>query len=147
MCKERKEQTRRGCSPNILTQTEKAKALRVPIGIGFCCPTRGMLPAPEFSKIPDSRPSAQPPQELHLRWASAMASAFRQKRCWDGRRAYVRRTDVPVTADLEAGYGDAVENGRRVWDVGAVGINLEDVTGDEDRLRFRLTSTCRLSPP
>ncbi len=34
--------------------------------------------------------------------------------------------DLPVTADLEAGYGDAGETVRRAVDVGVVGANLED---------------------
>jgi 2-methylisocitrate lyase-like PEP mutase family enzyme len=35
-------------------------------------------------------------------------------------------TDLPVTADLEAGYGDPGETVRRAIGVGAVGANLED---------------------
>jgi 2-methylisocitrate lyase-like PEP mutase family enzyme len=38
----------------------------------------------------------------------------------------VGATDLPVTADLEAGYGDAGETARRAIGVGAVGMNLED---------------------
>jgi 2-methylisocitrate lyase-like PEP mutase family enzyme len=38
----------------------------------------------------------------------------------------VTATDLPVTADLEAGYGDAGETTRRAIAVGAVGMNLED---------------------
>lgn len=34
--------------------------------------------------------------------------------------------ELPVTADLEAGYGDAGETVRRAIDVGIVGCNLED---------------------
>jgi 2-methylisocitrate lyase-like PEP mutase family enzyme len=34
--------------------------------------------------------------------------------------------DLPVTADLEAGYGDAGETVARAIDVGIVGANLED---------------------
>lgn len=34
--------------------------------------------------------------------------------------------ELPVTADLEAGYGDAGETVRRAIDVGVVGCNLED---------------------
>lgn len=41
---------------------------------------------------------------------------------------------VPVTADVEAGYGDrpedAARTAREVADAGAVGMNLEDATGD-----------------
>ena len=38
----------------------------------------------------------------------------------------VAATNLPVTADLEAGYGDAGETARRAIGVGAVGMNLED---------------------
>jgi 2-methylisocitrate lyase-like PEP mutase family enzyme len=36
---------------------------------------------------------------------------------------------VPVTADLEAGYGDPVGTAERAWSAGVVGINLEDSRG------------------
>ncbi|MGO4302008.1 isocitrate lyase/PEP mutase family protein [Leifsonia sp. RAF41] len=38
----------------------------------------------------------------------------------------VRTTDLPVSADLEAGYGNAGETIRRAIGVGVVGANLED---------------------
>jgi 2-methylisocitrate lyase-like PEP mutase family enzyme len=38
----------------------------------------------------------------------------------------VAAVDVPVSADLEAGYGDAGETVRRAIEVGVVGANLED---------------------
>ncbi len=48
-----------------------------------------------------------------------------------------RAVKVPVTADVEAGYGDrpedAAETARQVIDAGAVGVNLEDGTGDAQR--------------
>ncbi|HZT92681.1 MAG TPA: isocitrate lyase/phosphoenolpyruvate mutase family protein [Gaiellaceae bacterium] len=37
--------------------------------------------------------------------------------------------DLPVTADLEAGYGDSVGTARAAWDAGVVGMNFEDSTG------------------
>lgn len=37
---------------------------------------------------------------------------------------------VPVTADVEAGYGDIAGTVRGVLDAGAVGMNLEDLEGD-----------------
>ena len=40
-----------------------------------------------------------------------------------------RAVKVPVTADVEAGYGDAVETARAVWAAGGVGMNLEDTEG------------------
>jgi len=41
-------------------------------------------------------------------------------------RRIVAATDLPVSADLEAGYGNAGETIRRAIGVGAVGANLED---------------------
>src|SRR6266404_8573045 len=44
---------------------------------------------------------------------------------------------VPVTADVEAGYGnrpeDAAQTARAVAEAGALGMNLEDATGDPQR--------------
>jgi 2-methylisocitrate lyase-like PEP mutase family enzyme len=37
---------------------------------------------------------------------------------------------IPVTADVEAGYGDPVATAEAVVEAGAVGMNLEDVTGE-----------------
>ena len=34
--------------------------------------------------------------------------------------------DVPVSADLEAGYGDPIGTARLAWEAGAVGMNFED---------------------
>jgi 2-methylisocitrate lyase-like PEP mutase family enzyme len=38
----------------------------------------------------------------------------------------VDAVDLPVTADLEAGYGDAAETARRAIGLGVVGCNIED---------------------
>jgi 2-methylisocitrate lyase-like PEP mutase family enzyme len=38
--------------------------------------------------------------------------------------------DLPVTADLEAGYGDPTGTAATAWAVGAVGMNFEDSPGD-----------------
>ena len=50
---------------------------------------------------------------------------------------------VPVTADVEAGYGqrpeDAARTARNVVDAGAVGMNFEDATGDADHPLTELT--------
>jgi len=53
-----------------------------------------------------------------------------------------RRISVPITADMEAGYGqtpDAVaETVRRVIDAGAVGMNLEDRIEEKPLIEFSL---------
>ncbi len=41
-------------------------------------------------------------------------------------RRIVRATDLPVTADLESGYGDPGGTVRRAIDLGVVGANIED---------------------
>src|ERR1700744_6426916 len=43
-------------------------------------------------------------------------------------RRIAAAVDVPVTADLERGYGDPVGTARPAWDAGLVGINFEDST-------------------
>lgn len=47
-----------------------------------------------------------------------------------------RAVEIPVTADLEAGYGttvkDMVETVKAAIAAGVVGMNLEDVTGDDE---------------
>lgn len=54
-----------------------------------------------------------------------------------------RAVQVPVTADVEAGYGhrpeDAARTARDVLAAGAVGMNLEDATGDPQHPLFDLT--------
>lgn len=40
-----------------------------------------------------------------------------------------RMVKIPVTADVEAGYGDPVQTALAVWRAGAVGMNLEDFSG------------------
>jgi 2-methylisocitrate lyase-like PEP mutase family enzyme len=43
-------------------------------------------------------------------------------------RRIAAAVDVPVTADLERGYGDPVGTARAAWESGLVGINFEDST-------------------
>ncbi|HKV64092.1 MAG TPA: isocitrate lyase/phosphoenolpyruvate mutase family protein [Candidatus Acidoferrum sp.] len=48
-----------------------------------------------------------------------------------------RATNIPVTADLEAGYGttpkDMADTVKAAIAAGIIGMNLEDVTGDDER--------------
>jgi 2-methylisocitrate lyase-like PEP mutase family enzyme len=57
-----------------------------------------------------------------------------------------RSVDVPVTADIEAGYGESMtdleETVRQVIEAGVVGINLEDSRGHDHDLR-PLDEQCR----
>jgi 2-methylisocitrate lyase-like PEP mutase family enzyme len=43
-------------------------------------------------------------------------------------RRIAAAVEVPVTADLERGYGDPVGTARAAWEAGVVGINFEDST-------------------
>lgn len=55
----------------------------------------------------------------------------------------VANTNLPVSADIEAGYSTntkgAVNAAKRAMDIGAVGINLEDSTGNEETPFFEIT--------
>jgi 2-methylisocitrate lyase-like PEP mutase family enzyme len=55
-------------------------------------------------------------------------------------RAVVEATDLPVSADLEKGFGDAPEAAadtiRRACEIGLVGGSIEDATGDPQRPLF-----------
>lgn len=44
----------------------------------------------------------------------------------EGVKRIVDQTDLPVSADLEGGYGDAAETVRRAIGLGVVGANIED---------------------
>jgi 2-methylisocitrate lyase-like PEP mutase family enzyme len=54
-----------------------------------------------------------------------------------------RAVRVPVTADMESGYGttvkDMVETAKAVIAAGAIGMNLEDVTGDDESSHVNVT--------
>lgn len=58
-------------------------------------------------------------------------------------RAVVEATDLPVSADLENGFGhrpeDAAETIRRAAELGAVGGSIEDGTGDNARPIYDLS--------
>lgn len=45
-------------------------------------------------------------------------------------RRIVNAVSVPVTADVEAGYGDAVKTAEELAELGAAGLNLEDTIGE-----------------
>ncbi|HET9483643.1 MAG TPA: isocitrate lyase/phosphoenolpyruvate mutase family protein, partial [Xanthomonadales bacterium] len=52
---------------------------------------------------------------------------------------------VPVTADVEGGYGDVAETVRGIVDAGACGINLEDSAGDGPVLHAIAAQAARIA--
>ena len=85
-------------------------------------------------------------------WSVAQANGFADgeripvELAIDNLRRIVRVTDLPVTIDLESGYGDAPEavgeTVRLAMDAGAVGCNLEDSFPASGRLR-EVVDQCR----
>ena len=60
-----------------------------------------------------------------------------RKEMFDHVARIVRVVNIPVTADVEGGYGDrpedAAETARAVIEAGGIGMNLEDATGNSAR--------------
>ena len=56
-------------------------------------------------------------------------------------RRIAAATDLPVTVDLEAGYGDVAASVAQILDAGAVGANVEDGMEPIDVMRTRITDT------
>lgn len=46
-------------------------------------------------------------------------------------RRIVKKVSIPVTADVEAGYGDPLQTAVALMEAGAVGINLEDTVAED----------------
>ncbi|HLK66565.1 MAG TPA: isocitrate lyase/phosphoenolpyruvate mutase family protein [Bryobacteraceae bacterium] len=55
-----------------------------------------------------------------------------------------RAVSVPVTADVESGYGDPVATAKAVVAAGAIGMNLEDVRGEDAETLADLDAQCRI---
>ena len=58
----------------------------------------------------------------------------------------VRAVDLPVTMDLEGGYGDPVATAQRAWDLGVVGGNLEDQRRPFDEAVARVRAVVQALP-
>ena len=79
-------------------------------------------------------------------WAHGSADGHRLPRAWavDAVAAIVRAVDVPVTADVEGGFGESATDVARtvaeVIDAGAVGVNIEDALRPVTQQVARLTA-------
>ena len=81
--------------------------------------------------------------------ASAMGYPDGQRITMEEMLQVVRRiawcVTVPVTADLEAGYGDIARTAAGLVESGAVGLNLEDACGDPALLVQKIAAVRRVS--
>lgn len=59
-------------------------------------------------------------------------------------RRISRAVAIPVTADMESGYGDALRTALGVVDAGAVGMNLEDCTEKTAESLIDLATQCKI---
>src|SRR5688572_28154942 len=55
--------------------------------------------------------------------------------------------ELPVTADLEAGYGDPAETIRRAIDIGVVGANIEDANAPFNEAVARIEAAAKAGGP
>ncbi|HEX6685217.1 MAG TPA: isocitrate lyase/phosphoenolpyruvate mutase family protein [Candidatus Limnocylindrales bacterium] len=62
-------------------------------------------------------------------------------------RRIASNVDQPVTADLEAGYGNVADTVRRAALAGAVGANIEDANGPFDEAVARITEAVKAGGP
>jgi 2-methylisocitrate lyase-like PEP mutase family enzyme len=99
-----------------------------------------ILVIPNAWDVPSARALAAVPG---CRAIATTSAAVAQSLGWeDGERApgdemlqaagrMAAAVELPVTADLERGYGDPAGTARRAWKAGIVGINFEDSTGGQ----------------
>jgi 2-methylisocitrate lyase-like PEP mutase family enzyme len=96
---------------------------------------RGFLPLPTAWDVASARAFAELPGCVAI--ATTSGGVARSLGFEDGEqtprdemlRAVARiaaAVELPVSADLEAGYGDPVGTAERAWEAGVVGMNLED---------------------
>jgi 2-methylisocitrate lyase-like PEP mutase family enzyme len=95
----------------------------------------GILPLPNAWDVASARAFAELPGCVAI--ATTSGGVARSLGFEDGEqtprdemlRAVARiaaAVELPVSADLEAGYGDPVGTAERAWEAGVVGMNLED---------------------
>lgn len=60
-------------------------------------------------------------------------------------RRIVHSVDIPVSVDIEAGYGDPVRMARAAIEAGVVGINMEDRVGNEQSPRPVAEAAARIA--
>src|SRR6478609_9171587 len=85
--------------------------------------------------VPWSRPASRRSASAATRWQQDNEGMTLDD-ALDGIRHITAAVDVPVSADVESGYGTpAAELVERVLDAGAVGINVEDTVHGEGRMR------------
>ena len=94
--------------------------------------TLGMREPRDFSRSLVLKLSQQPVQVLHSRWVSA-TTLLHARTVIEHVRTIAAATDLPVSADLENGFGDAPktveETIRLAAEAGVVGGSIEDSTG------------------
>jgi 2-methylisocitrate lyase-like PEP mutase family enzyme len=74
------------------------------------------------------------PDGEHIPTAEMLAAVARIARC----------VSVPVTADLEGGYGDVAATAAGLVESGAIGLNLEDACGDPAQHATRIATVRRI---
>ena len=76
--------------------------------------------------VPGTRAIATASHSIAASWGYPDGEVIPVEEMLEAVRRIVAATGLPVSADLEAGYGDAAETVRRAIGTGVVGANIED---------------------
>lgn len=85
-----------------------------------------VVSATTVAALPETRALATASHSIAASFGYPDGEAIPRELMLDMVGRIVAATELPVTADLEAGYGDAGETMRRAIAVGVVGANIED---------------------
>ena len=85
-----------------------------------------VISAKVVADVPGTRALATASHSIAASWGYEDGENIPLELMLDTVGRIVAATELPVTADLEGGYGDAVETVRRAIGVGVVGANIED---------------------
>jgi 2-methylisocitrate lyase-like PEP mutase family enzyme len=129
---------RRSSEGGDLTQRDQAREFRARHGGGEIVVLPNAFDVASARVIAKHQPVAIGTTSAGIAWALGFPDGQRIDRdaMLSATERIVRSVPVGVTADVEAGYGDAPEDAaataEAVIEIGAIGLNIEDAAGDSE---------------